>query len=190
MNLKLLRSNSMLTLLLVIGAGGYMLGIYLPAARANRSLQDELLLRQQFVLGSASIAGQIRQIEQGLRGVREYVDQWGGKVPPLAELPLVYGEISYVTAASGAALIELEPQPAASYDGLAQVPVAFKGRGSHAQLLSLLRQIEQVDQLIWVEELRLARAAADTQDIECDLVLGVFGDKSGKSDYADSAADR
>jgi Tfp pilus assembly protein PilO len=190
MSLKLLQSNSMLTLLLIAGAGGYMLGVYLPAARTNRALQAELLLKQQSALGAAATASQIRQVEQELQEARDYVKRWQTKVPRLRELPAVYGEISHATVTSSAALSELEPRPATTYDRMAQVPVAVACRGTHSQLLALLARIERLPRLIWVDELRLARAAADTQAMECELVLSVFGDNSENSDYANSAGNR
>jgi Tfp pilus assembly protein PilO len=78
--------------------------------------------------------------------------------------------------------LELEPQPATHHDRVAQVPVTFNCRGTHAQLLGLLADLEQLPRIIWVEELKVARVAADAQAVQCELVLGVFGDKSEKTD--------
>ena len=75
-------------------------------------------------------------------------------------------------------LQRLDPQPGAAYERVYEVPIIVVGSGMFAQVYEFLRSIEALPMIIWIKSVKLDKMAVNTKDVQCQMELVVFVNKS------------
>jgi type IV pilus assembly protein PilO len=176
------RGNWLVTAPLVGLTVGFLFVFYLPNKKALRELSNELELKQQVVAQSNQTAAQMLATEQQVRETRQFVEAWREIAPAGSGSSALLGDISRLAKAAGVRTTRFEPSPAVEHQQLRQTPLAIGCGGSFAQVYQLLLGIEKLPQSVWMDELKIERKEKNKGDLQCELKLVIFADKSKNSD--------
>jgi Tfp pilus assembly protein PilO len=177
-----LRGNWLITLPLVGLTIVYVVAFDVPARRTSRELRAELEASQAFVAGGPMIMAQISDAQAQLQQANAYFETWRETAPPGTGSAVLVGEVSRLARAAGTRTTRLEPSSAVDYEELRSVPLTLVCMASFEQAFELLQGIEALPQSVWIDDLRIERKDAKQDDLNCEVKLVVFTDKSDISD--------
>ena len=179
---KRLRGNWLLTVPLAGLTILYVVVFDLPARRASRALRDELQASQDFVAGGPLIMAQINDAQMQLQQADGFAAVWRETAPAGTGSAVLLGEISRLSRDSGTHTIRLEPATGIEHEELRRMPLTLLCVGSFEEIFRLLRGIEALPHSVWIDDLRIERKDAKQADLQCELRLVAFTDKSKISD--------
>jgi Tfp pilus assembly protein PilO len=160
----------------------FLLGLYFPGKKAQKRLTDELELKNQLIGQSEQISTQMISTQQQLGEARKFVDAWRQTSPAGSGSSAMLGDVSKLAKAAGVRTTRFEPATIVEQQQLRQTPLAIGCSGSFAQIYQLLLGIEKLPQTVWVDDLRIERKERSKSDLQCELKLVIFADKSKISD--------
>lgn len=163
----------------------YALFVFLPAERRMAAWSGQLAAAKRLVEQAELIRPAAEITRQELAKTEAYVEAWEESAPSEARLPELLGRVHLLAKQSGATATRFDPQPAIPYDKIRHMPVEVACVGSFGQICRFLEGLERLDQTIWVESLRMEAVGEDGQDVQCDMILGVFADNPDNSDQVD-----
>lgn len=184
MQAKLRRNSWIVTVPLAAIALAYILLIFLPDRRAIGKTRDQIKQKQAFVVQAVSVGAALRTVEQELKKTEAYNATWQEHAPAEGELSALYGEIHELAKAAGTTITRFDPEPAACYGEISQIPLGIGCVGSFAEICGFLRGLERLPVAIWVSELVLAASGDTGRSVICKADLVIFTHNSENSDYA------
>lgn len=177
-----LRGNWLITVPLVGLTVGYVWLFDLPARRLKTQLRSELAASQAIAAQGPLVLAQIAQAETQLSRTNEFVRDWRENSPSGAGSAVLLGKISRLACDAGTRTTRLEPAKSEDREELRTLALTLVCQGNFAQAFELLRSIEGMPQSIWVDSVRIERKAGSGENVQCELKLAVFVDKSEISD--------
>ena len=87
-----------------------------------------------------------------------------------------------VTRQAGVRTRHFDPSPAIDREDLVQLPLAIECDGTFEQVFELLRRLESLSQLIWINSLQIHFDPSQQGDWRCKLNLDAFADQTEISD--------
>jgi hypothetical protein len=177
--------RSILVLSAAALAALYALLVFLPTERGIGALASQLAASERLVERGELIGPAADITRQELAKTQAYIEAWEESAPSEARLPELFGRIHVLAQQSGATATQFDPQPALPYATIRRIPVDVACVGSFGQICRFLEGLERLDQTIWIESLRMEASGEDSQDVRCDLILGVFADNQDNSDQVD-----
>jgi Tfp pilus assembly protein PilO len=146
-----------------------------------KALQDELRTKQQTIAQDDALLRQIEFTSDQLEEARRYVADWQETSPRESGATALFGQISRLTKQSGMSTTRFEPQQVVERRRVREIPLQLGVQGSLAEFFALLAAVEKLPPLIWVDELKIERNPK-SDDLQCELKLALFADKSEISD--------
>jgi Tfp pilus assembly protein PilO len=180
-NSPLRRSNWLLTSTLAGLTVLYLSVAYFPARKAMTVMSAELQLKRQKVMAAALLAQEIATTRDQLTSAERYVRQQR-EVAGISASAVLFGDISAIASTAGVRTTRFEPAPGIQTEQLLQLPLSIACTGSFPQIFALVQGLEQLPQAIWIEELRIEKKRAEGDELNCQLKLAAFSDKSNISD--------
>lgn len=174
---KTTRGNWYVTMSLAGVTVAYITLWYLPGRKAMSEMRLELAIKQQTVAGGKQVEEELRQSHKRLEHAQAYVARWSDRVASRTSGAPVFGQMNAVARAAGATTTRFEPAPVVEFDALRQLPLTMACSGSFSQIYQLLKSLEDLPRLVWIEDLRLERKAESDKELRCELKLAVFVDK-------------
>ena len=165
----------------------YVYFFFLPGERSVRGLREELAGATEEIEQAEAFRPAIEASREEFEKTDAYVRRWEESAPSEEDLSGLFGQINRLTKDSGATTTRFEPQPTVDYDKIRQVPVALACVGSFSQISAFLRDLENLRETIWIENLEMERPREDSEDVQCQLTLAILGDKPDDSDQVDRA---
>jgi Tfp pilus assembly protein PilO len=160
---------------------GYALFFYLPGKRAMEQLTVELQSKRAAIARGEQTALQLQDANQELRLAREYIATWRQRTASGAGSASIFGQLSAVAKDAGATTTRFEPSATVDMDCLRKLPLTLGCTGSFEQVFALLHGLEGLPRYVWVDELRLERKREGDKDLQCELKLAIFADKTKNS---------
>lgn len=178
-----LRGNWLLTVPLAGLTVGYVWLFDLPARRVCTQLRSELAASQASAAQGPLVLAQIAQTEGQLARTNEFVQAWRENSPSGgAGSAVLLGQISRLACDAGTRTTRLEPIKSEDREELRTLALTLVCQANFEQAFQLLRSLEGLPQSIWVDSVRIERKTANGENVQCELKLAVFVDKSEISD--------
>jgi Tfp pilus assembly protein PilO len=147
-----------------------------------RTLTSELELKKQIVAQGNQTAAQMLATQEQIRETRQFVEAWQQTAPAGSGSSALLGDISRLAKVAGIRTTRFEPAAIVEQQQLRKTPLTIGCSGSFAQIYQLLLGIEKLPQTVWLDELRIERKEKAKSDLQCELRLVIFADKSKISD--------
>lgn len=184
MNANTQRGNWLLTLPLAGIAVLYILVFFLPSQRAMEALNEQLVAKQEVLAQADALLPTIAAVEAQLKEASGYNSRWIEVAPSERDLSGLYGRLHELVKKAGVATTRFDPQPPEELQRMRSVTIAMGLTGSFRQVSRFLEDLEALPQTIWIENLQLEGPGKRGKDIQCELNLEVFVDKSDLSGQA------
>ena len=178
------QSSWIVTLSLAAIAMAYLTLVWSPGRRAIREMGEQVETKRAFVAQATGLSAALMGVQQELDKAESVVTQWEKAAPGKRDIPGLYGKINALAKDTHLATGRFDPQPPVVHEKLHEIPLAMTCSGTFAQIYEFLRDVEGLPATIWVESLKLEKAAQNAKDVQCELNLVVFANNSQSSDYA------
>jgi Tfp pilus assembly protein PilO len=178
------QSSWIVTLSLAAMAVAYLTLIWVPGHRAIRELREQVEAKRTFIGQSTGLSAALFDVQKELDRAETAAARWEKAAPGKRDIPRLYGKIDALAKDVHLAIGRFDPQPFVTYERLQEIPITMSCSGTFAQIFEFLRKVERLPTTIWVESMRLEKAAANTKDVRCEVNLVVFSDNPQSSDYA------
>ncbi len=178
------QSSWIVTLSLAAIAVVHLTLVWLPGRRAVKEMREQVETKQTFVAQATQLSAALIGVQQELDKAESVVAQWEKTAPGKRDIPELYGKINALAKDARLAIGRFDPQPFIVHERLHEIPLTMSCSGTFAQLYEFLRDVERLPATIWVESMRLEKAATNTKEVQCELNLVVFSDNPYSSDYA------
>jgi Tfp pilus assembly protein PilO len=160
----------------------YMFLFCLPTMRGMREMREEIRSKEEMMSHAGELAWQYQASQAEQRETEQFVQAWRERAPHPDGVAVVFGKTSELARASRAQITRFEPHPAVEYETMSRVPLDIGCHGSLPELFEFVKALEAMPAPLWVEEVRLSPRGETRQDLQCDLKLAIFADKSELSD--------
>jgi Tfp pilus assembly protein PilO len=184
MNATFRQSSWIVTPCLGAIAVAYLTLIWLPSRRAIKEWRGQVETEQRAVAQATELSAMLVASQQELEKTNAVIAQWEKTAPGKRDIPALFGQINALAKDAGLTISRFDPQPTLAYEKLQEIPITVVCSGTFAELFGFVRLIEGLPATIWVESLRLEKAAQDAKDVRCELNLAVFSNNQQSSDYA------
>jgi Tfp pilus assembly protein PilO len=178
------RGSWIVTLPLVAAAVAYFMVFVLPGRRAIGELREQIRVKEEYVDKAAGVATSLASRKQDLEKARAYAAVWQQRTLEDSEITAFYGRIHEAARSAGTRFTRFDPQPPTSYQRLTRIPVTLGCSGSFAQIHDFLWHLEAMPATLWMEALRIEKAAESDKDASCEVVLVIFAGNHDISGYA------
>jgi Tfp pilus assembly protein PilO len=175
------RGNWLLTSALAGLTVVYFAFAYFPARKAMTAMSAELELKRQQVLSSAGLPHEILAVRERLAGAEQYLAQQR-QAAAASGSAMLLGNISAIASNAGVRTTRFEPAAAVAGEQLVQFPLLIVCAGSFAQIFELVEGVERLQQPVSIEELHIETRGTAEGELNCQLKLAAFNDKSNISD--------
>lgn len=176
------RGSWLVTLALGAAALVYLYCVFLPTSRKIRQMRDQIRTQDEFIGHATFLPAALADAQKQLEAANRYTAKWHEHLASPGHLGELLARLTKQADLAGASTTRFEPQKPRDRDYLSTVPIKFDARGSFSQVAALLGRLEQLPELIWVEELKIAPASEATKNVQIDLNLTVFAGNSEKSE--------
>ena len=170
------------TLSLCGAAVAYVLFMFMPEQRSIGDVRDEVDTKQQFIAGAHMTYATIEVAREELLKTQAYCEQFAERLPSEARRSALYARIDLAAKQAGAATTRFEPQSATDYETFRQMGLSMSVRGSYEHIFDFLRRLETLEEVIWINELRLEAPRQAGQMLTCEVGMAVFAANPKKSD--------
>ena len=163
-----------ITLSLCAAAVAYVFFMFLPEQRSIGDVRDEVDMKRQFIAGAHMTYETIEAAENELLETQAYCRRFAERLPSESELSALYARINLTAKQAGATTTRFEPQSAVDYETFRQMKLSMTVRGTYGHIFDFLRRLETLDEIIWVNELRLEAPKQAGQLLTCEVNMAVF----------------
>src|SRR5689334_6365534 len=88
------KSSWFVTLPIVAGAIGFLLIVFFPTARAIRQMRSEIRTKVEFLTQTQSLRATMAALENDLKEVNQFADDWEEHAPLPGQMAKLYGKIT------------------------------------------------------------------------------------------------
>jgi Tfp pilus assembly protein PilO len=162
----------------------FMALVWLPGRRNVKELCVQVETKRGIVAQATGLGTMLIGVNQELSKSEAIVTQWEKTAPGKREIPELFGKIDALAKSAHLAIGRFDPQPVVVHERLREIPITMNCSGTFGQIFAFLHEIERLPATIWVESLRIEKTAQNAKDVQCELNLVVFSNKSQGSDYA------
>jgi Tfp pilus assembly protein PilO len=170
------------TLSLCAAAVAYVFFMFLPEQRSIGDVRAEVDTKRRFIGGAHKTYETIEVAQVELLETQQFCERFAERLPSEAQRSALYARIYLAAKQAGANTTRFEPQPATDYETLRQMRLSMSVSGSYEHIFDFLRRLETLDEVIWINELRLEAPNQAGQDITCEVSLAVFAANPKNSD--------
>lgn len=160
----------------------YVFFAFLPSQKAMKSLRQQLVEQQQFILETdklfTTVSASHREYEQS----STFNQQWQLAAPDAQQADRLPSRISELANQAGLRILRLEPQAAKPRGLVVEYPILASVEGDFEAIFRFLKAIEELPQTIWLQNVSLHKPGELKGDLRCDLTLTILGDLAEKSD--------
>ncbi|MHB1036964.1 MAG: type IV pilus inner membrane component PilO [Pirellulales bacterium] len=182
MKIKIERGSWVVTLLIAASATAYYFFCFLPSRQALGAMEGELRTKRDFVAQSQTLPATLRFVEGELEATRQYNKKWLERAGVEAQLAALFGQINQSAKLAGVKTTRFDPDPPIRFEQFSQVSLVLACTGTFPQTFELLRRLESLPNLVWIENLQLKRVSETGQDVQCEIKLAIFASNSENSD--------
>lgn len=179
---KLRATSWIVTLPVAGGVFAYLWFYFFPSMDGVARIMDEVRAKQLYVVSASSLPVSIAAAETQLVSAQQYARAQRSKLVDEPELTQLFAVINQLAKQSGTNTTRFEPQVPQEYGTLAKLPVSFAVVGSFASVHGMLRKLEALPRVMWLEELTMQAFGEDGQSVKCEATLAIFINRSKKSD--------
>jgi Tfp pilus assembly protein PilO len=169
-------------------ATAYLMFMWMPSRQAIKEWRDQVEAKQQFLAQSTNLSAMLAAAQQELDKSQTVTTAWEKTAPGKRDIPALYGRVNALAKDAGLAITRFDPQSFTAYEKFQEIPIAIAGSGSFTQVFQFLRLVEGLPVTIWVESMRLEKAAQgasqNAKNVQCELSLVIFSNNQQNSDYA------
>ncbi len=176
------RGSWLVTLALGAAALVYLYCVFLPTSRKIRQMRDQIRTQNEFIGHATFLPAALADTQKQLDAASRYTAHWHSHLASPGHLGDLLARLTKQADLAGTSTTRFEPQKSRDREYLSTMPIKFDARGSFSQAAALLARLEQLPELIWVEELKIAPASEATKNVQIDLSLTVFAGNSEKSE--------
>jgi Tfp pilus assembly protein PilO len=184
MNSTFRRSSWIVTPCLAAIAAAYLTFTWLPSRRAIQQWRGQVQAEQEVVAQATELSAKLVAMQQELQQTEDVAAQWERTAPGKRNIPALFGQINALAKDAGLSINRFDPQPFLLHEKLQEIPITVVCSGTFAEFFQFLRGIEGLPATIWVESIRLEKAAQNAKDVRCELSFAVFSNNHQISDYA------
>jgi len=160
----------------------YVVCLFIPKMRSVSATLANLETKQAFVLNAHQSRSAAEHAQQELVTAQRYNQEQSANLLRPEDLPTLYGQISNFTKAHQLATPRFEPRAPVAYETLQKISIGLGVSGSFASIHALLRDLENLPQQVWIDQLTMRGPREGGKNVECDMTLVVFIDNPEKSD--------
>jgi type IV pilus assembly protein PilO len=159
----------MLLLILVFYVFGYR-----PTSARLVSLRQEIENQRRELKGN-QLRTQIRpELEQRVNELQRKVDRFDKKLPKQQDFGQFYNDITFLGRQSALSKCAVEPAAVPRRnDGVVELPIDLRFEGNFLNVFSFLRQIDQMQRLTRVQNLKVI-AKGNTGQVEVQLSMNIY----------------
>jgi len=156
----------------------YVLIAFLPMHQAIARIRHDLAAVGEGLGDLSRQAARLEQVNAELAETRQYVDLWQARLHPVDQVGVVFGQISRSADNVGLAMHRFTPQPYVAFRRLHKVPLQLQCSGSFAQFGNFLQSLEQLEELIWIDELEFEKVGNPDDPLRMNLKITIFADRA------------
>jgi Tfp pilus assembly protein PilO len=153
-----------------------------PVHVQMRDLTHEKDRTRRFLDDSVDAPLALARTEAQLSETIDYVTLWKRKAPDGADLSEVFGQISQLSQSREIATLEFSPAEPVDCQSIVKIPVHLRCRGPFAAISGWIADLERLEALLWVEQLKLVAPGKSGGEMEMEVSLAVFARNSEDSD--------
>jgi Tfp pilus assembly protein PilO len=171
------RHNSWtVTALLTAVAVAYLTLVWLSGRRAVTALEDQVESKRRFAAQAAELSADLAGCQQELDQAQAAVARWEKAAPRKRHLAAFFEKINVMANKAGLAVTRFDPQPFVAHEEIREIPVVIDCSGGFAHVYEFLRNVERLPPTIWVESIKIEKAARDAKNVTCKVDLVGFAD--------------
>jgi Tfp pilus assembly protein PilO len=145
---------------------------------------EQVEAKRTLIAQTTGVSGMVNNVQREIDQAESVASRWEKAAPKKRDIPQLYGKIDALAKDAHLSISRFDPQPFIVHEQLQEIPITMTCSGKFTDVYAFLRDIERLPPTIWVESVRLDKAAQNTKDIQCELNLVVFSDNPQSSDYA------
>ncbi len=169
--------STMVTAAIAGAAIAYVVVVFLPTQRSISNIRRDILAKQEHILQSDRLTLPTQQAEQKLQAVNAFVQRFDSMLPSTqGELLRTFGRISEQAKLAGVVVRRFDPQGTVDLASLRQAKLEISLEGTFPQILDFIKRIEELPNLIWITNVRLAKIEGSSELLTSELTLTIFGD--------------
>ncbi len=177
MKLPFQKSHGLLAVITLIAAGLYALLVLRP----GYATIDQLATNLAVVRGELSHLGdesvRAEQLQQELQAVEDYNRQWHSRLHSGSAISEVYAQITDLAQSTGVSTTRLDPSADVNYSTICKTPLSLELTGTYQEVHDFLVALENREEVIWIDELRLRKDRQSEGYLQCELTMGIFADQ-------------
>lgn len=182
MKSKLKQQSYIVTGIVLAVAAGYLVLVFLPGMSSIRSTRAEIRKQQDFVSETEKKRPQIAELQSLQKSISDATAIQRRRLIAADAVSHLFSRISTLTKETGTRTTRFQPHEEVRYDSFQQIPIDFGVEGNSEAVAELIRQIECLPNLIWINGLKLSSAGEDGGLTRCELELAAFIDNREISD--------
>jgi Tfp pilus assembly protein PilO len=176
------RGSWIITVPLIGAAVAYVMLWFLPTQREMDKLRDQIELERNFITNSETLKATLVQTRRDFEKAQEVHQAWIDAAPDDRQVPQVHEAISRCVRDAGAQISRFDPQPRQPYETLEQLPVILGAQGGFEHIFTLLANLEELPQTVWLEDIKVTSPKKAGEFTHCQVKLAIFAKNSEKSD--------
>lgn len=163
-------------------AVGYLMLVFLPGMRSIRRTRAEIRQKQDFVAETEKKRPQIAELQALQKSISDATAIQRDRLIAPDAVSHLFSKISTLTKVTGTRTTRFQPHDEVRYDSFQQIPIELGVEGNTAAVAELIRQIESLPNLIWINGLKMNTTGEAAGLTRCELELAVFVDNREISD--------
>jgi Tfp pilus assembly protein PilO len=187
MNTTFHKSSWIVTPCLAAIAAAYLTFVWMPSRRAIKELHEQVEAKQQLVAQATTLSAMLATSQQDLDKSQAVATAWEKAAPGKRDIPSFYGRINALAKDAGLTISRFDPQSFLTYEKFQEIPITIAGSGNFAQVYEFLRLVESLPVYVWVDSLRIEKAAQNAKTVQCEISMAIFSNNKQNSDYAKHA---
>jgi len=156
--------------------------VFMPNQRKIDALRSQLRSRQMLTNEAQGMAQRIQDLQEQTDLAAAYVQRWRTNLPRDNQAVLVQAEITSLAAQAGVETTQLNPSEDVELPTLVRMPLKLELQGTFAEIFDFVKRLERLPRFIWLDTLTLKTSREDGEDLECEVDLIVFRERSEESD--------
>jgi Tfp pilus assembly protein PilO len=169
--------SRVITLLAGAGAIAYAFFVFVPGQKSLTRLNQQVLQKQQNVAQTNLLVQPITQTQQELNTTDAFIAQWRERSPRGSQLSQTVGRILQAAERNEVEIVQLQPQEETALQTITTTPVNLRVAGSYQHVYGMLRDLDKMGGVLWVEQLDLQAEPANNDELECTIKLVIFSDR-------------
>ena len=178
-----IKNSQLVFILPVLGViVGYVLLIFLPNYREINKQEELIALKQEYIVKTEALKGQISELEAECAKTKKFCDDWSMHAPTEDQISAIHKVINDQVSLAGATVKGFDPQEPVNMLTLQRIPLTIQAAGTFSEILSMLAGLESMPETIWLEDLKLRATGINEDEMTSQVTLVVFAKNSEDSD--------